>query len=144
MKSHGSVIEYAEERLNELLTCYRKYISSCERISIPDVFENLVNMPASRFYVSEQRAAYVISQIIKGDDLRNMRPTKREMFFEIYRRVLIERKNNPNLPLVQIVGIVIEQPAPKFYLAPESARVMMLKARKKWYEERRKKLYRSL
>lgn len=144
MKLHGSTIEYAKERLNDLLMCYRKYISSCEHISIPDVFENVVNMPASRFYVSEQRAANVISQILNGSKLKNMRPTKREMFFEIYRRYIIEKKNNPTLPLVQLVGIIIEQPAPKFYLAPGSARVMILKARQKWYEERKKKLYRLL
>ena len=144
MKSHGSVIECAEERMHDLLMCYRKYMSSCEHIFIPEVFEHVVNMPASRFYVSEQRATNVISQIIKGSKLKNMRPTKREMFFEIYRRFLIEKKAQPNLPMTQLVGIVIEQPAPKFYLAPGSARVMILKARKKWYEERKKKLYRLL
>lgn len=142
MKNFGSTIEYAQERIDDLMKAYFSYLSTCSRISMPDVFEHVVNMPASRFWVSEPRASVVISKILHGDDLHDMRPTKREMFFEIYRRFLPLYKENPDTPISQLVGIVIEQPAPKFYLAPGSAKVMITNAKKKWHEEKKKKLYR--
>lgn len=107
-----------------------------------DIFNRIVNMPSARFWVSGTRAAVVIANILKGDELRNMRPGKREMFMEIYRRFLEVRKNKPTWPITKIAENIVTQPAPKFYLAPGSARVIILKARKKWYERNMKRLRR--
>ena len=107
---------------------------------MPDVFKNIVDMPASRFWVSTPRAAVVIASIRRGDKLHYMRPNKREMFFEIYRRVVNLSLKYSDWSMPKLIETVIAQPAPKFYLAPGSARVLILKARKQWFAEKSKRL----
>jgi hypothetical protein len=96
-------------------------------------------MPAARFWVSVPRAAVVVTDIMRGDKLLYMRPNKREMFFEIHRRVMKLRQHYQDWSLPRLVEAVIVQPAPKFYLAPGSARVLILKARKQWFADSLKK-----
>ena len=100
-------------------------------------------MPASRFWVSASRAAVVLADITRGDNLCSMRPNKREMYFEIHRRVKELKQRHINWSIPQLIEAVIAQPAPKFYLAPGSARVIILKARKKWFVENSRRLRRS-
>lgn len=144
MKNCGSVSEFSEDRNRDLLSAYRTQLASCKYISMPEIYQKVVNMSAPRFYVSETRAAVAITKILKGDKLLYMRPTKREMFFEIYRRYLIKKEKYPHLSLPHILNIVTEQPAPKFYLTAGSAKIYIQKAKKKWLEERKKKLYRYM
>lgn len=92
-------------------------------------------MPAARFWVSASRAAVVVASIMRGDKLLYMRPNKREMFFEIHRRVIELRHTCSDWSMPKLIEAVIAQPAPKFYLAPGSARVLILKARKQWFAE---------
>lgn len=140
MKNFGSKSEYHKERTCDLLNAYFRYLKTCKHVSMPDVFKCVVNMPASRFWVSASRAAVVIASIMHGDRLCYMRPNKREMFFEIYRRVIELRHSHSNWSIPKLIEAVIAQPAPKFYLAPGSARVLILKARKQWFVEQSKRL----
>lgn len=144
MKHIGCCAEYAEARAKDLLNVYLTYITHSKHISMTEVYQAIPNKPARRFYVSEMRATAVVGKIMQGDRLLNMHPCKREMFFEIYNRYKRIKDNFKGFPLSHIIGIIIEQPAPKFYITSSSAKLIVIKARKKWYEERRKKLYRYL
>lgn len=139
MKHKGSTMEYAEERINDLLRAYDEYISSCEYIRMPEVYSTIVNMASRRFWVSDIRATKVVYAMMRGSKLSGMRPLKREMFEEIFRRVFELRKKEPDLSVKDCCGIVVSQPAPKFYLTPGSAKVMICKARKKWVQEKLKR-----
>lgn len=139
MKNFGCVSEYHRERTRDLLRAYFRYLESCSFVSMPDVFRKVVDMPASRFWVSASRAAVVIASILHGDKLLYMRPNKREMFFEIFNRVEKLRLTYPEWPTPKLIDAVLAQPAPKFYLAPGSARVLILKARKQWFAQKSKK-----
>lgn len=140
MKNFGSKSEYHRERTRDLLRAYFRYLEACKHVSMPDVFRCVVDMPAARFWVSASRAAVVVASIIRGDKLHYMRPNKREMFFEIHRRVMELRRSCPDWSMPKLIEAVIAQPAPKFYLAPGSARVLILKARKQWFAEKSKRL----
>ena len=140
MKPHGSKFEYGHERDTDLLRAYRQLIISAEYISMPLIYESVVMMPSSRFWVSEERAAIVIAAMMKGDKLLSMRPNKREMFVEIYRRAMTLKKECPQLSVLDVAFKVVRQPAPKFYLTPGSAKVIICKAKKEWYEERKRRL----
>lgn len=67
-----------------------------------------------------------------------MRPTKREMFQEIYRRVIALKKVHPDWTLCQLVSDVVNSPAPKFYMEPSSALERLFKIRNGWYDAKRK------
>lgn len=139
-KITGSTLEYSDERIDALMSEYERYIASCKYIRMAEVFEYIVNQPCRRFWVSEIRAAVVIADMLKGNPLNNMHSAKKEMFREIYNRVMTLRNKNPGMSIYQMVSTVIQQPAPKFYLSPSSAKIMFYKARKKWYQKKRQKL----
>lgn len=142
MKNVGSYFEYEDERNRDLLRAFREVRSQMRNVSLPEVYKRVVLMPSSRFWVSEERASIVISNIVRGDRLENMRPTKREMYMEIYRRVCELRKERPRASNYDLVFDVVNSPAPKFYLTPGSAKVILHKVRHEWYEERKRKHHR--
>lgn len=141
MKHKGALMEYSQERLDDLMRVYDEYIDSCEYIRMPDVFNNIVNMPSRRFWVSDIRAALVISAMLRGEArLDKMCRSKREMYEEIYRRVMILRHEYPEHTISKLCAMVLVQPAPKFYLTPGSAKIMVCKARKEWIRKKRQRL----
>lgn len=121
------------------MRAYHELIKSAQYILMPEIYRKVVDMPTRRFWISESRAAIVISAMMKGDTLENMGPLKREMYNEIYSRVIKLREKKPDLPIIQLVEMVVEQPAPKFYLTPGSAKVLICKIRKEWYFRRTKR-----
>jgi hypothetical protein len=138
MKHIGNKMEYAEERSRDLMRAYQEYIGKCKHIVVPNVCKAIVEMPSRRFWVSEIRATAVVSSIMKGDTkkLKTMRPLKREMYEEIYRRVMLLKKELPDVSLSELCLMVIEQPAPKFYLTAGSAMMYICKTKRKWREQR--------
>lgn len=134
-------MEYSKERVDDLMRAYNEYISSCEYIRMPDVYANIVNMTSARFWVSDIRAALVVSAIMRGEPvLETMWPLRREMYEEIYRRVLKLRRDFPKSSISELCARVVMQPAPKFYLTAGSAKMIICKARKKWVKEKWKRL----
>lgn len=134
-------MEYATERMEDLMGRYDEYITSCKYIRMPELYKTIAEMPSRRFWVSDIRAANVVSSIMRGDDvLKTMHPLRREMYEEIYRRVLELRREKTNLGISESCAIVVKQQAPKFYLTPKTVKVMVCKARKKWFEEKMRKL----
>lgn len=140
MKHHGALMEFSEERTNDLMRAYDEYIASCGHIRMTDVYSAIVNMPSRRFWVSDIRATKVICAMLRGAGLNNMRPLKREMFEEIFRRAMALRKRYSGLTISDCCSIVVAQPAPKFYLTPGSAKILVCKARKQWVREKLKRL----
>lgn len=140
MKYIGSYFEYEDERNKDLMRAYKELMESSRELSLRNIYDKLVNMPSCRFWVSEERAAIVVSSIMKGARLEKMRPTKREMYFEIYRQVKEARKRRPDASIYDLTFDVVCSPAPKFYLSPGSAKVIIYKIKRQWYEERKQKL----
>lgn len=134
-------MEYSKERIECLMRAHDEYISSCDYIRMPEVYNNIVDTPSCRFWVSDIRAALVVSSMMRGTAvLDKMQPLKREMYEEIHRRVLLLREEYPEFTTSELCAMVVTQPAPKFYLAPGSAKVMVCKSRKQWIQEKRKRL----
>ena len=69
-----------------------------------------------------------------------MRPCKREMFHEIYKRVVRLRLQKPELSIYKLCFTVVNQPAEKFYMTPLSIRETIYKIKRDFYKERKKKL----
>lgn len=137
MKYHGCILEFTDKRNDELMRAFRKAIDKRSFIDISEVSEEIVNMPCSRFWVSEERAMVVVNALMKGKPvLDSMRPTKREMFQEIYERVLSLRNEYPNKSLYDLVVKAVNSPALKFYMTPRSAMETIYKIKKAFYEHR--------
>lgn len=140
MKHKGSKFEYQDERDKDLMRAYHEQIASCDTIVLSDIFRNVVEMPSARFWVSEERAAIVIARMFRGDKLEKMRPNAREMYFEIYKRVVSEMETYPDKSIAEIIFQVIRQSAPKFYLTPDTARVIVTRIKREKYRNVFKRL----
>ena len=139
MKYQGCILEFTDLRNTELMRAYKTCLADRKLISIDEVSQAAVNMPCSRFWVSEERALVVIAAIMKGKPVLNtMRPTKREMFLEIYRRVCELRKTNKKAPLSELVMAAVNSPAPKFYMRPRCAMEIIYKIKKGHYERQQR------
>lgn len=131
MKRKNCCSTFTQERDEDLHSTYIELLSKAVHIHLPTIMNELVNMPSRRFWVSEDRASIVIKNIIRGDDLSGMNPLRREMFLEIYRRCNILKSRDSTKSFSQIISEVLEQPAPKFYLTPLSAKVLLSRHRKR-------------
>ena len=136
MKYHGSKFEYEQQRDEDLMRAYRQALHESSHIHMPDIFRKVVAMPSSRFWVSEERAAVVISAMMRGVTFPNMNPTKRKMFQEIYNRVVCLRDRQPCLSVYELTFEVVRQQAPQFYLTPGSAKVIISKIKKRKREKK--------
>lgn len=135
MKSFGSVLAFTRERNAALLKVYREQVDAASFVRLNEIGEKIVNSPSPRFWVSEERAAAVVSAIMRGNPvLETMRPTKREMFEEIHRRVMALKEQHPDWHLCQLVFNVVNSPAPKFYMEVSSALERLFKIRNGWYD----------
>jgi hypothetical protein len=139
MKKKGSIMEYSNERSEDLFRVYKEYIANCKYITMPEVYKTITNMPSRRFWVSDTRAALVVSSIIREGKqvLNSMWLLKREMYEEIYNRVIELKKTYPNKSITELCSSVVEQPAPKFYLTPGSAKILLCKIRRQKANEHR-------
>lgn len=123
-------IDYEEERAHDLLAAYRGYLCACETVRMSDVWAAVVEWPAARFYVSEDRAWRVVRRLLKGGRLGRMGKERRAMFEEILRRVVKLRRREPHRTLRSLCREVVGQQAPRFYLSPSSAKAIILKMKK--------------
>lgn len=136
MKPFGSILEFTRERNEELIKAYRALISTLPVINHSEVGRMLADSPSSRFWVSEERACIVIRALLRGDKLPpNMVNSKREMFLEIFRRVLALIEENPKAPVSQLVRSVIYSPADKFYMQPRSVMDIIYKMKNGYYKK---------
>lgn len=122
MKHPGCCLDFTSQRNEELMRAFRVAIAERPFVDITEISEIVVNTPCSRFWVSEFRAAIVISDMFKGRPvLETMRPLKREMFTEIYKRACALKEEHPDWPICDLAFAAVNSPAPKFYLLPRSA-----------------------
>lgn len=142
-----SCFEYMHERNEDLMRAYRKVLSqqfhSNESIILKNVFKEVAEMPAQRFWVSEERAKSVIQSMMHGNKLTHMGKQKKEMFREIYKRYKELKKQLPHMSIEEHITLVCNQQAPKFYLTSKSVKVIIYRIKSKWYEKQRLKLQHS-
>ena len=82
----------------------------------------------------------VVAALIKGKPVLDaMRPTKREMFQEIYNRVLAMQKQFSKASMFELVLKAVNSPAPKFYMTSRSAMETIYKIKKGFYEKQNRR-----
>lgn len=137
MKHVGCLSDFTDQRNEEIMIAYRNAIRDVNHIDIIEIAKKIVNTQCSRFWVSEERTMFVIIEIEKGRPiLDTMRPNKRELFQELYRRVCSIRKNEPDKSLEDAIYDSINSPAPCFYLTPRSVLETIYKIKNGFYANR--------
>ena len=130
-------MDFTRQRNNDIMRVYRAQLVKANYIVMPEIFRLVAESPAKRFWVSEERAAVEVSRMLAGKPFSRMRQNKREMFEEIYRRFLLLRDRHPEKSVFKLVSIVVNQPAPKFYLTPRTVGEFIYRIRNGWYDRDR-------
>lgn len=124
--------EYNEERDQDLWRTYLNVRQSIGTLSEEDVVRRTVTSSARRFYVSDERAARVVSLMESNSErVEQMLPQRREMFDEIYRRTQLLRAEHPDWCLRDLVRHVVNRPAPHFYLTPGSGYMILRRIKRR-------------
>lgn len=131
MKKTGNTSDFKEDRDRDLMQNFIQVLKTATDTPLREMFGLAAARPARRFWVSEDRAAIVIGAMRRGDVFPRMFPKRREMYQEIYRRVLEKMKNDPNLCLTHAVNQTVYEEAPSFYLTDESARSIIYRIRER-------------
>ena len=130
-------MDFTRQRNDDLMRVYHEQLALANYIVMPEIFEKVAESPAKRFWVSEERAAVEISRMLIGKPFARMRPNKREMFEEIFRRYIDLRNKYPDKSHCELVSIVVHQPAPKFYFTPRTVGEFIYRIKKGWYDRDR-------
>lgn len=126
MKKTGSTSDFLPTRNRELLQTLRRLIMTTEGVPLGALYAMAAQSPCSRFWVSEKRAAEVISRMMRGEDMEvKSLPLRNKMYRELLRRVQEWQAQNPGHPLTDAVFAAVNSPAPEFYVTPESAKVII-------------------
>ena len=118
MKRTNSTAEFKDERNAEVMLAYRAASAAAPSENLLELSARISRMPASRFWVSTERACAVMSCMERGIDiLATMRPSKQRLYREIHRRMPPADPSDPR-PLCHRVEDAIYSPAPEFYMEP--------------------------
>lgn len=134
MKKRGSTSDFTGQRDRELYKAFVEELQTSRGIALRDMFARAASRPASRFWVSERRAADVISIMLRGANpemLEKMYPRRREMYEEILRRVRAKMAADPTMCMTHAVDEAVCEPAPSFYMTDESARCIIYRIRRR-------------
>lgn len=134
-KHFGSIMDFTRQRNDDIMRAYREQLALANYIIMPEIFKKVAESPAKRFWVSEERAAVEVSRMLVGKPFSRMRTNKREMFKEIFRRYIALRDLHPDKSLFELVSIVVNQPAPKFYLTPRTVGEFVYRIKNGWYDK---------
>lgn len=132
MKKKGAMLDFAAEREAALMSAFCALAAQRRYVQVHSLCRELVKMPASRFYVSEERARDVIGAMVRGKDvLSGMRQCKRRMFQEIYSRFAAIREREPARSMIDILSEIIYSPAPEYYMEPSNATYLIYHHKRK-------------
>ena len=122
--------EYEDERNRDLVSAYKKVLAETSGIFQRQVFAAVVKMPASRFYVNEERAERVVSAMYRRPLPESTSDGRRRMYEDIKTRVDRVRSRCPEWSLARCIDFVVSQPAPEFYLSEWTVRNIISEIRK--------------
>ena len=111
MKHPENTSDFMSRKREELFEAYKRARHN----------EHFAKSPASRFWVSENRATTIMQRMEKGYEPDDMNPEKREMYLELYRRMKRLQARHPGTSALNAMRIIIYQEAPSFYMAQATA-----------------------
>lgn len=132
-------MDFIRQRNDDIMRAYRQQLRQASYVVMPEIFQKVADSPSCRFWVSEERAAVVVARLLAGKPLSCVHDNKREMFREIYRRFLLLREQFPRKSDLELVTIVVNQPAPKFYLTARTVGEFVYRIRNGWYDRKHKR-----
>lgn len=134
-------ISLRQQRDLELFKCYRKALEENDFSLQREAVDYVRTHPAPRWFVSREFCAAVISSRMRGKDHYKMSKQKRRKFdalFELYK----EKKEDPKycgMRHTELCEVIVEMPAPEWYLEREMAYLIIKEQMKLWNQNKTKR-----
>lgn len=103
-----------------------------------DAGEWVVKQPAPRFFIESRTVSLLVGRIEKDISLLDLHASSRRLVRQIYRNYMEFLQEHPGCKLSRerIMEILVEEPAPEFYITGDAARRIIRKeirkARERW------------
>ena len=144
MRHKGSLSQISKGRDSDLYENFcrltKRHLDLYGRVSKALLLTQLVNAPASRFWISSERAYSVISQIRKGTLKVNPKKNICRLYYALYDEFQKYKETHPIVPETRIAEIIIYNPAPCFGLEPRVAGIIIRKMSKLCQQEKIRRL----
>lgn len=121
--------ELKREKARALYAIYREGLERGCFASMRDAGEYLSHQPAPRFFIDPRQASLLIGKILSNVSLINLNSQQRRMILRLYKdyKAFIAENPHTNLSRERILEILVEAPAPSFYMTPEAIRKALRK-----------------
>lgn len=131
-----------EERDRALFEAYTKALRNIRFNTQEEAINYVRTHEAPKFYISGEFAAYVIGRMLRGVSMGVTGIQRIKKFKELFRR-FCEVKNTPRMKGLSnkdICSLLVDEPAPEFYINYRMAKGILLEQRKLvWEKEYRRR-----
>lgn len=125
MKKKGHVCDFTGAKNSELVKVFKMLVRNSYPIDLDQIFRQVSESEASRFFISEDRAYELIREYEREGRWSLSNPLRIEMLTEIKHRADRLLTDSPEMSLRDAVCFTVNSKAPKFYLTPRSCRTLI-------------------
>ena len=135
--------ELKKARDKALCAVYRKALAECTFATMREVARYVCKQPAPRFYIEAEKASILIGRILSNVSLINQNNCTRRLSWELFRRYKAYLAAHPDSKLSRerVLELLVDEPAPEFYIEAQCARKIIYKERKRRKQEWEKTLH---
>jgi len=90
-------------------------------ISVDNIAMLAITEKAKSFYLSTKVCAHIINKVRNGYLTKIKNRIKRKLYFELWRRYIRIKRQNPEFNSMDCARIIAEQEAPQFYISERHA-----------------------
>lgn len=126
-------MELKRSRDAALYETFKRGLSNGGFATMRDAARYVCKQPAPRFFIEAEKASLLVGRIMSGVSLINMNACSRRMAWHLYRQYMeyLEAHPDNRLSRERVMEILVDRPAPEFYIEQQRARKII-------YQERRK------
>lgn len=144
MRKKGALSQLSKGRNKDLYDNYcslvKRHLQLYGRVCKSLILTQVINSPASRYWISSERAYAVISQIRKGTLTVNPKKNICRMYYALYDEFIKFKEKHPDIPDTRAVEEVILEPAPCFGLEKRVAEIIIRKVAKQCQQKKIRRL----
>lgn len=125
--------ELKKARDRALYSAFKKGLGEGRFATMRDAAKYVCRQPAPRFFIEAEKASILVGRILANVSLINLNSCSRRMAWQLYRdyRRFLSAHPGCKMSRERIMEILVDNPAPEFYLEPQRTRKIL-------YQERRK------
>ena len=130
--------ELKRSRDKALYKEFRKGLSEGKFATMGEAAEYVCKQPAPQYFIEPKKASDIVGRILADVSLIHLNSCSRRRAWQLYRRYVQYMEEHPDCKMSRerVMEIIVEEPAPEFYIEAQRAKKILNRerkiARKKW------------